>query len=107
MALVLIGGAVYSVNQVAAVTVLNLLVPDEFRGRVMGLRSLTWSIAPLGSLTAGVLASLVNTAFAVGLGSVVVILFVLLFVATNPHVRNLRTLAPGPAGRAGGRAAVA
>ena len=107
MALVLIGGAVYSVNQVAAVTVLNLLVPDEFRGRVMGLRSLTWSIAPLGSLTAGVLASLVNTAFAVGVGSVVVILFVLLFVATNPHVRNLRTLAPGPAERAGGPAAVA
>jgi MFS family permease len=92
--LVLLGGFFYSVTQVASTTILTLLVPDEFRGRVMGLRSLTWSIAPLGSLTTGLVATLVNTAFAVGLNSVMVILFGLLIVATNAQIRNLRAIAP-------------
>ena len=94
LALVLLGGCFYSVTQVASTTVLTLLVPEDFRGRVMGLRSLTWSVAPLGTLAIGLVASLVNTAFAVGLSSAMVILFTLLVVATNPKIRNLRAIAP-------------
>ena len=94
LVLLLLGGCFFSVSQVAATTILNLLVPDEFRGRVMGLRGVTWSIAPLGSLMAGSLAVLVGTAFAVGLGGLVVILFALLAVATNSEIRNLRSVMP-------------
>ena len=91
LATVLVGGMFFSVNQVAASTVLNLLVPDEFRGRVMGLRGATWSVAPLGSLVAGILAVLVSTAFAVAMGGLMVILFALLAFGISTEIRNLRS----------------
>ncbi len=87
--LVLLGGFFTSMYQVSVGTTLNLLVPDEYRGRVMGLQSITWSLAPLGSLQAGALATLVNTPFAVILGGSAVILFAMV-AATNRQVRSLR-----------------
>jgi MFS family permease len=63
-------------------TVLQTIVPDEMRGRVMGVWSLVFgAMIPLGSLEAGALAHWLGTPFAVGFGAIVcaVSAFVTLF----------------------------
>lgn len=53
-------------------TVLQTIVPDEMRGRVMGVWSLVFgAMIPLGSLEAGALAHWLGTSFALGFGGVV------------------------------------
>src|SRR5438094_1349973 len=53
-------------------TVLQTIVPDEMRGRVMGVWSLVFgAMIPLGSLEAGAVAHFLGTPFALGFGAVV------------------------------------
>jgi predicted MFS family arabinose efflux permease len=54
-------------------TSLQMLTPDEYRGRVMGLYVLTWGFSPMGGFQAGMVAGLFGPPFAVALGGVVVI----------------------------------
>lgn len=53
-------------------TVLQTIVPDEMRGRVMGVWSLVFgAMIPLGSLEAGLVAHWITTPFALGFGGVI------------------------------------
>jgi MFS family permease len=53
-------------------TVLQTIVPDEMRGRVMGVWSLVFgAMIPLGSLEAGALAHWVGTSFALAVGAII------------------------------------
>jgi predicted MFS family arabinose efflux permease len=53
-------------------TVLQTIVPDEMRGRVMGVWSLIFgAMIPLGSLQAGALAHWLGTPFALAFGGVI------------------------------------
>ena len=53
-------------------TVLQTIVPDEMRGRVMGVWSLVFgAMVPLGSLEAGAIAHFVGTSFALAFGAIV------------------------------------
>jgi MFS family permease len=53
-------------------TVLQTIVPDEMRGRVMGVWSLVFgAMIPLGSLEAGALAHWLGTPFALAFGAIV------------------------------------
>src|SRR5439155_27092985 len=53
-------------------TVLQTIVPDEMRGRVMGVWSLVFgAMIPVGSLEAGVVAHFVGTPFALAFGAIV------------------------------------
>jgi MFS family permease len=53
-------------------TVLQTIVPDEMRGRVMGVWSLVFgAMIPLGSLEAGAVAHWVGTPFALAFGACV------------------------------------
>ena len=53
-------------------TVLQTIVPDEMRGRVMGVWSLVFgAMIPLGSLEAGSLAHFLGTAFALAFGAII------------------------------------
>ncbi len=53
-------------------TVMQTIVPDEWRGRVMGVWGLVFgSMIPLGSLEAGALASWLGTSFALAFGAVI------------------------------------
>ena len=53
-------------------TLLQQQVPDQLRGRVLGLYSLCWNVLPLGGLLAGVLAAAVDARFAVLVGGAMV-----------------------------------
>src|SRR6266487_4349820 len=53
-------------------TVLQTIVPDEMRGRVMGVWSLVFgAMIPLGSLEAGVVAHFLSTSFALAFGAII------------------------------------
>ena len=53
-------------------TVLQTIVPDEMRGRVMGVWSLVFgAMIPLGSLEAGALAHWIGTSFALAFGAII------------------------------------
>jgi MFS family permease len=74
-------------------TVLQTIVPDEMRGRVMGVWSLVFgAMIPLGSLEAGAVAHWLGTPFALGFGAIVcaVSALVTLFVIQRREARNSR-----------------
>ncbi|MCZ6789313.1 MAG: MFS transporter [Chloroflexi bacterium] len=67
---------------------LQLLVPDAVRGRVMGLYVLTFGFTPLGGFVAGAIASVVGAPIAVGLGGGVVVGYVIGRVRPMSRIRE-------------------
>jgi len=53
-------------------TVLQTIVPDEMRGRVMGVWSLVFgAMIPLGSMEAGIVAHWTSTSIAIAFGAII------------------------------------
>lgn len=71
-------------------TLLQSFVPDELRGRVMAIYSLTWSLQPLGALQSGAVAEFWGAPVAVALGGLVVTAFALFMLVASPKVRDVR-----------------
>ena len=65
--------ALSSVFLVSSMTVLQIKVPDAFRGRVMGIHSITFSMISLGGLGAGALAAQFSAPVADVIGALVVL----------------------------------
>jgi len=97
LGLLFLGGFASSVYLNLGMTTLQLLVPNELRGRVMGVWSLTWVLASAGGLPAGLLAEWLGAPWAVALGALSVSGFALTLLATVPSLRSLRTV-EAPAG---------
>ena len=80
-------------NQMFSVTgqgTLHALVPDEYRGRVMGLWGMTHTVAqPLGGLQMGGMAQLVGASTALVMSASVAVGFVVLGIGRDASVRNL------------------
>ncbi|MDA1258442.1 MAG: MFS transporter [Chloroflexi bacterium] len=89
-ALIMVASVFNSVFLITSMTILQLLVPANLRGRVMGIHAMTFSFIAVGGLFAGGLAQLVNASFAVGLSALVLLSAVLFVAATQPIVRTLR-----------------
>ena len=68
-----LASALSSVFLVSSMTVLQVKVPDTFRGRVMGIHSITFSMISLGGLAAGILAANFSAPVAVVIGALIVI----------------------------------
>lgn len=81
-------GLTHEIYMTVINTVLLLSVPDEYRGRVMGVYGLAWSIVPLGGVFSGGIAEYAGAPVAVALGGVLV-LGLALFVTAVPRVRQL------------------
>jgi MFS family permease len=97
LAMLFLGGFASSVYLNLGMTTLQLLVPNELRGRVMGIWSLTWVLASAGGLPAGLLAEWLGAPWAVALGALSVTGFALALLATVPSLRSLRAPEPAPA----------
>ena len=89
MAIIFFAGASTSTYMITVMSMLQALVPNELRGRVMGIYGMTWSLLPLGGMQAGAVAEYTSAPFAIGLGGTVVILFALGMMLANRNVRNL------------------
>ena len=90
-----LSGIFNSLTMITNQTILQTAVPDELRGRVMGVFSLTYSLIPLGGLQVGILADFLGAEIAVVIGSVVVILFSLSLLVRrqfNEAVKNYATV---------------
>lgn len=96
MAALFAAGVASGIYLNVGMTALQIEVPDELRGRVMGIWSMTWFLSSVGGFFAGVAADLIGIVTTVTLGALSVTGFaILLFVLST----ELRTL--------GGRQAVA
>ena len=90
--LMLIMGVSSSTYMITIMTSLQLLVPNNMRGRVMGFYGMTWSIMPLGGAQAGVIATFVGVPVAVAIGGGLVAAFALGPAMINRQVRNIGSI---------------
>jgi len=71
-------------------SVLHSEVPNEYRGRVMGIWGMTYTLAqPMGSMQAGFLASGIGAPLAVGIGGTIACLVALSGIGRDRAVRDM------------------
>tara|TARA_B100000579_G_C22621087_1_gene751958 strand:+ start:127 stop:828 length:702 start_codon:yes stop_codon:yes gene_type:complete len=87
--LAILSSAFSSVFLVSSMTVLQIKVPDAFRGRVMGIHSITFSMISLGGLAAGVLAAQLSAPIAVIMGALVVMSSVIWIIFKDSEIAIL------------------
>jgi MFS family permease len=87
--LFVIGGA-FSIYNSTNNTLIHEATTDAYRGRVMSIYLMTWSLMPMGTLPAGALADLVGAPLTVALGGAVCTLLVALLWLGTPALRALR-----------------
>ena len=89
LASLLLVGAASSAYMAVNNTLVQTIVPDEVRGRVMGLYMMTFGLNSFGTLPAGAVADSMGAPVAVGAGGVIIALFIVAVALTRPAVRNL------------------
>jgi MFS family permease len=90
MAILCVAGFSVVVQLASSNTILQTIVDDQKRGRVMGLYTVAFlGMAPLGSLMAGSLASRIGTPATVALGGVCCLLGAALFARQLPRIRQI------------------
>ena len=89
-------GLFSSVYMISIMSTLQMLVPNEMRGRVMGFYGMTWNIMPLGGMFAGALAVSIGAAWAVAIGGLAVSAFAIGPALLNGRIRNLGELLVPP-----------
>jgi predicted MFS family arabinose efflux permease len=89
MAMLVLVGASNSLYLVGGLSTIQQLVPEQLRGRVMGLYGITWSLAPLGMTQGGMIAQYIGAPWAVALGAMVMIVVSGLLYLLSPDLRNL------------------
>lgn len=70
-------------------TTLQMTVPDEVRGRVLGFYTLTWSLIPLGGTIAGAVTEIAGAPVAVSMGGLLVAVMATFVAIRVPRVRDL------------------
>ena len=70
-------------------TVLQVNLPNELRGRVMGIYGLAWELMPVGGMIAGAIAEFAGAPVAVGFGGFMVTAMALLVTIFYPSIRRL------------------
>lgn len=86
---VMLAGMFNSMYLISSMTVLQMRVPDDLRGRVMGIHGITFSLIPLGALFGGSVASALTPPIAVLVGASILLLSVLSVAVTQREIRSL------------------
>ena len=98
--LLLILGASDTVSVVVRSSLVQLLTPDDMRGRVNAINSLFIGTSnQLGEFESGVLAALIGPVWAVALGGIGTLAVVLLWTRLFPALPKVETFSDGHAGR--------
>lgn len=84
-----LAGATSAVYQATNNTLLQTMVPDAYRGRVMSAYIMIWGIMPLGTLPLGWAADFVGASFAVGIAGALVTAFSMFAAVGLSEVRRL------------------
>ncbi len=78
-----------SVFMITSMTVLQLQVPENLRGRVMGLHGITYSLMPLGGLLSGYISIYSSAPVAISVAASVYLIIVALITLTQVHIRRI------------------
>lgn len=78
-----------SIFMITSMTVLQLRVPDDVRGRVMGIHGITYSLMPLGGLFTGYLATFTSIPIAVFIAASVYIVLIISIGISQAHIRQI------------------
>lgn len=92
MALIVVMGMSSSVYMISIMSSLQLLVPNNMRGRVMGFYGMTWSIFPLGGFLAAGAGSAIGLPIAIAVGGLLVSGFALGPALLNKKIRTIGAL---------------
>ena len=84
-----VAGGANTIFFVVAMTVLQLRVPEQMRGRVMGIYTITFSFIPLGGVMGGLIASVYDERVAVAIGAAILASIFVFVGITQPIIRNL------------------
>ncbi|MDO9445037.1 MAG: MFS transporter [Dehalococcoidia bacterium] len=87
-------GFVASIYLNLGMTTLQVLVPDELRGRVMGVWSMTYFLTPVGAFAVGGGAEFIGTQAMVAIGGLSVTVFAAVLYAVSPELRNVPSVRP-------------
>jgi MFS family permease len=96
MALLFCASVASSMYLNIGMTVLQVRVPDELRGRVMGVWSMTWFLSAVGGLPASALAEWIGPPLTVALGALSVSVFAIVVFGLAAELRRLPPAAPTP-----------
>ena len=78
-----------SIFMVTSTTIMQLKVPNQLRGRVMGFQGMTYNMLPLGGLFVGYLASLLNAPMAIAISTSIFVIFVVWVLLTQDELRQI------------------
>ena len=93
LAALFLSGTFNSLSQITNLTLLQSAVPEELRGRVMGVFSMTYSLIPLGGLQVGALAEWLGAPMAVGIGGGIAVMFAIALALRSSFWRDVRAAA--------------
>ena len=79
-----------SIFLIASMTALQMRVPDELRGRVMGIHAIAFSFIPLGGLLGGAVAEVTNVRVAIAVAALALTGIVAVVALTQREVRELQ-----------------
>jgi predicted MFS family arabinose efflux permease len=89
MAMMLFVGAAMTVFGTTANTLLMVLTPDEYRGRVMSVYMLDMALNAFGAMLAGVIADVIGIQWTLGyMGAICAVLAAVVFFV-SPRIRSL------------------
>jgi MFS family permease len=95
LALLALAGLAHSYFMTSVQVILQTLVEDAYRGRVMALFSLVWSLFSLSGFLLNFAAAFIGPQLALGGGAALVLIYVWLSLARSDALRSV-SLAPGP-----------
>jgi MFS family permease len=89
MILIFVLGITSALYSTLADTLIQTIVDDHFRGRVMAVYSTFWGLTPIGYLQAGVIASIWGTQTAIFVNGCIVLVYVVALALFNSDIRRL------------------
>jgi MFS family permease len=89
MILIFVLGITSALYSTLADTLIQTIVDDHFRGRVMAVYSTFWGLTPIGYLQAGVIASIWGTQTAIFVNGCIVLVYVVALAFFNSDIRRL------------------
>jgi MFS family permease len=89
LVLVFLAAACASAYMIVSMTVMQLLVPDALRGRVMGIHTIGYSLVPLGGLFLGTLADNIGAGPAIVAGGLIYLAAIAITSFGKSDIRNM------------------
>ena len=86
---IFLAGISSSLYMITIMSTLQIMVPNELRGRVMGIYGMTFNLIPIGAMQAGFIAERWSAATAVIVGGIAVMTFAIVVQMFSKQVRNL------------------